>query len=69
MFYVDLAATTLVLPLGLGKFRHVLEVDFKKIKKGQFLLIAAAKELLSHGSGNFDHIPSLGKFDVNWGNF
>ena len=60
VFHVDLASARLVLPLGSGKFRHVLEVGFKKLKKGQILLIAAAMKLLPHGSGNFDHGPSLG---------
>ena len=46
---------------------HVLEVD--PPKKGQLLLVAASMELLSHGSANFGHDPSLGKSDVDWGNF
>ena len=44
---------------------HVLEVDLQK--KGELLLIAAAMELLPHGSGNFGHDSSLKKSDVNWG--
>ena len=50
VFHVDFATSTFVLPLGLGKFGHVLKVDFRKLKeKGQFLLIAEAVELLPHG--------------------
>ena len=62
-----IAADRLVLPLGFGKFGMSLRLIFKK--QGHRLLIAAAIKLLPYGSGNFGHDSSLGKFDVNWGNF
>ena len=37
-----------------------LRLISKKI--GHLLLIAASMELLAHGSGNFGHDPSFGKF-------
>ena len=63
-----IATAMLVLPLGLGKFRHVLKDD-PPPKKGQSLLIAAAMEFLLYISGNFDHNPSLGKSKCATNNF
>ena len=57
-----------VLPLGLDKFTHALEVDLQKKGKGHLMSIDASMELLPHDSGYFGHDP-LGKFDVNWRNF
>ena len=53
-----------VLPLGLGKFGKVLDLQ----KKGHLLLIVAPMELLPHSPGNFGHDP-LSKFDMNLENF
>ena len=31
--------------------------------------LTASVDVLPRGSGNFGHDPSLGRFDVDWGNF
>ena len=49
------------------KFSECLRLFSKK--RGHYLLIVAAMDVLPHGSGNFGHDPSLGIFDKNWGNF
>ena len=57
-----IAAALDVLPHGLGNFRHVIEVDFQKAG------YRCVNGCFARGSGNFKRDPSLGKFDVNWGN-
>ena len=56
-----------VLPLGLGKLGYVLEIDLQKQRSSR--ASRCVDGCLPRGSGGFGLDSSLGKFDVNWGNF